>query len=329
MRATAYWSVAPGRGELRGAELPPAASGECLVRTIVTGISRGTERLVHAGHVPEAVADTMRAPFQEGDFPFPVKYGYLAVGRVEDGPAELVGRRVFALHPHQDAFVVPAEALTPIPDAVPSERALLAGAVETALNALWDAPPLIGDRVLVLGAGLIGASVALLASLLPLARLVVAEPADTRRALLDGWGLETVTEAPSGELFDLAFDCTANEEALNTALGLLDVEGTVVELSWFGDRTPRVDLGASFHAKRLRIVASQVGMVSQSRRASRTTGDRLRLALDLLADERFDALVTRSSAFADLPLTMAALDRGDDLGPCHVVRYAEEKPCTD
>ncbi len=329
--ARAYWCVGPGRGELRATDVGGPGPGECLVRTLVSGVSAGTERLVHSGRVPDTVADEMRAPFQEGDFPFPVKYGYLSVGVVLDGPDTLRGRRAFVLYPHQDLFVVPVDAVTPVPDAVPTERALLAGAAETALNALWDGPPLVGDRVAVMGAGLIGATTALLLSRLPLERLTVFEPDADRRALLRELGVDAASAPEEGASFDLVFDCTADEDALNAALGVLDVEGTLVELSWHGDRRPQVDLGAFFHSHRLRIVSSQVSMVSPTARGRRTPEDRRRLALTLLADDRFDRFVERGSAFEDLPATMAALAAGEDLGLCHVVRYPaeEEAACTD
>lgn len=329
--ARAYWCVGPGRGELRRTELPGPGPDECLVRTLVSGVSAGTERLVQRGGVPEAIAEQMRAPFQEGDFPFPVKYGYLAVGEVLAGPDALRGRRVFVLHPHQDLFVVPVDAVTPVPDDIPTERALLAGAAETALNALWDGPPLIGDRVAVMGAGLIGATTALLLSRLPLERLTVFEPDADRRVLLRELGVDAADRPEPGASIDLVFDCTADEDALNAALGILDVEGTLVELSWHGDRRPQVDLGAFFHSHRLRIVSSQVSMVSPTARVRRTPEDRRRLALSLLADDRFDRFVDRGSAFQDLPTTMAALAAGEDLGLCHVVRYPAEEgtPCTD
>ena len=131
----------PGRGEIRPAVLREPGAGEVLVRTTRSAVSRGTETLVFRGGVPVDQHAAMRAPFQEGDFPGPVKYGYLSVGVVERGPPELLGRTVFCLHPHQTAYVVPAAAVTVVPDGVPPERAVLAGTVETAVNALWDAAP--------------------------------------------------------------------------------------------------------------------------------------------------------------------------------------------
>lgn len=325
LEARAYWTTGPGRGELRPERLRAPGPGECLVATEVSGISAGTERLVHAGLVPDALAETMRAPFQEGDFGFPVKYGYLAVGRVLAGPDPLLGRRVFALHPHQDRFVVPGSALCVVPEGVPAPRALLAGAVETALNGLWDAPPLIGDRVAVVGAGLIGSAAALLLDRLPLERLVVIEPDAARRALLSELGLDARAE-PQGDDADLVVHASATEAGLNAGLAMLRPEGTLCELSWYGERSPRVELGGHFHDRRLRLVGSQVGLVAPARRACRTPADRLRLALGLLADARFDRFVERRTAFADLPATMAALDAGADLGLCPVVVYDPPSP---
>ncbi len=142
--ALAFWLREPGTGEIRSAPLPEPGPGDVLVRTLRSGVSRGTESLVFRGGVPPSQYAAMRAPFQEGDFPGPVKYGYLNVGRVEDGPPDLHGRTVFCLYPHQTSYVVPAEAVVVVPEDVPASRAVLAGTVETAVNALWDAAPLLG-----------------------------------------------------------------------------------------------------------------------------------------------------------------------------------------
>ncbi|MBA3325886.1 MAG: dehydrogenase, partial [Rhodobacteraceae bacterium] len=146
----ALWIAGPGRAELRDVA---EASGEVVVETAFSGISRGTEALVFAGRVPEAERGRMRCPFQEGDFPFPVKYGYAAVGRAVEGPEGLRGRDVFVLHPHQDRFAAPAATCVPLPAGVPPGRAVLAANMETALNVVWDAGVGPCDRVAVVGAG--------------------------------------------------------------------------------------------------------------------------------------------------------------------------------
>ena len=286
-------------------------------------MSRGTESLVHRGLVPEAVRELMRAPFQVGDLPGPVKYGYLSVGVVEDGPLPLRGRRVFCLHPHQDRYVVPATALSVVPDEVPSDRAVLAGPVETAVNALWDGAPRFGDRVAVVGAGMIGASVATLLRGFPLERLQLVDPDPQRAALAAALGVELVTPEAASDGCDVVFHCSASESGLARSLELLGEEGEVVELSWYGQNAPRVPLGAEFHARRLMIRASQVGVVSAARRARRTPSDRRATALAALRDPVFDALLTGPVPFADLPSAMDAIASGATPAICHVVTYPD------
>ncbi|MEV5410282.1 dehydrogenase [Thermopolyspora sp. NPDC052614] len=317
----AFWLRSPGEGEIRAVDVPPPGDGEVLVRTRYSGVSRGTETLVFTGRVPPSQHQAMRAPFQEGDFPAPVKYGYLNVGVVEEGPPELAGRTVFCLYPHQTRYVVPAAAVTPVPDDVPAGRAVLAGTVETAVNALWDAAPLVGDRVAVVGAGMVGCCVARLLAGIPGARVQLVDVNPARAAVAEALGVEfAAPEAATGEC-DLVVHASATEAGLERSLELLAVEGTLLELSWYGDRRVALPLGEAFHSRRLVVRASQVGMVSPARRSRRTYTDRLALALRLLADPAYDALITGECAFAELPEVMAKLAEGESSGLCHRVVY--------
>ncbi|GGW26427.1 dehydrogenase [Streptomyces galilaeus] len=318
--ARAFWIGSPGHGEIRDVTLPDPAEGEVVVRSLYSGVSRGTETLVFRGGVPESQHAVMRAPFQEGDFPAPVKYGYLNVGVVEEGAAELVGRTVFSLFPHQTRFVVPASAVTVVPDSVPAGRAVLAGTVETAVNALWDAAPLVGDRIAVVGGGMVGCSVAALLNRFPGVRvqLVDADPARAKTAEALGVGFASPQDALGG--CDLVVHASATEQGLTRSLELLRAEGTVLELSWYGDRIVSLPLGEAFHSRRLVIRSSQVGTVSP-RRANRSYADRLAVALDLLADPALDALVTGESAFDELPEVMPRLTSGAIPALCHRVTY--------
>jgi threonine dehydrogenase-like Zn-dependent dehydrogenase len=302
-RARAFWLRAPGCGEIRPVKLPEPGRDDVVVRTLRSGVSRGTETLVFRGGVPPGQYAAMRAPFQEGDFPGPVKYGYLSVGVVEQGPPDLHGRRVFCLYPHQTAYVVPAGAVTVVPEGVPPARAVLAGIVETAVNALWDAAPLVGDRIAVVGAGMVGCSVARLLSRFPAVQVtlvdVVADRADVAAAL----GVDFATPADAAGGRDLVVHTSATSAGLQRSLDLLGPEGTVIDLSWYGD--------------------SQVGTISPARSGSRTTADRLALALDLLRDPAFDVLVTGESPFGELPDVMARLAVGSLPALCHTITYAE------
>jgi threonine dehydrogenase-like Zn-dependent dehydrogenase len=327
--ALAFWLRGPGSGEIRRVPLPAPGPGEVLVRAVRSGVSRGTETLVWDGRVPASQYERMRAPHQEGDLPGPVKYGYLSVGVVEEGPEDLLGRTVFCLYPHQSAYVVPADAVTVVPDGVPPARAVLAGTVETAVNALWDAAPLLGDRVAVVGAGMVGCCVARLLARIPGATvtLVDVDPARAEVAAALGVGFAPPSQAP-GDL-DLVVHTSATSSGLQTALDLLATEGTVVELSWYGDAETRVSLGGAFHSGRLAIRASQVGAVAAARRGRRSTGERLQLALELLRDAAFDALLTGESSFADLPDVMRRLAGGDLPALCHSLVYDDPQEPED
>ena len=319
--ALAYWLREPGRGEIREEPLPPRGAGDVLVRTVRSGVSRGTEALVFRGGVPPSQYAVMRAPFQEGEFPGPVKYGYLNVGLVEEGPDELAGQTVFCLYPHQTAYVVPAGAVTPVPADVPPDRAVLAGTMETALNAVWDGAPLPGDRVAVVGAGMVGCCLARLLARMPAVEVTLVDVDASRAGVAGALGVRFAApdDAPAG--LDLAFHTSATGAGLQTALDLLAPDGTVVELSWYGDRPVEVSLGGAFHSGRLRVAGSQVGEVALARRTRRSRADRLALALQLLRDPALDALVAGSSAFEDLPAVMGRLADGTLPGPLHTVTY--------
>ena len=316
----AFWLNTPGRGEIRPVDLPEPGAGDVVVRTLYSGVSRGTETLVFRGAVPESQRATMRAPFQEGDFPAPVKYGYLNVGVVEHGPADLLGRTVFCLYPHQTRYVVPASAVVPVPDGVPAARAVLAGTVETAVNALWDAAPLVGDRVSVVGAGMVGASVAAVLAGVPGADVQLVDPEPSRAALAERLGVGFAHPDDAEGERDLVVHASATDAGLARSLELLAAEGEVIELSWYGDRLVRVPLGEAFHSRRLTVRGSQVGTVSP-RRARKGYSERMTIALRLLLDDRFDALVTSECDFLDLPEVLQRLTSGEPEALCVRVTY--------
>jgi threonine dehydrogenase-like Zn-dependent dehydrogenase len=321
--ALAFWLREPGVGEIRTAALPEPGPGDVLVRTLHTGVSRGTETLVFRGEVPASQHAAMRAPFQEGDFPGPVKYGYLNVGFVEHGPAELRGRTVFCLYPHQTAYVVPAGAVAVVPEEVPPERAVLAGTVETAVNALWDAAPLLGDRITVVGSGMVGCCVARLAGRFPSVDVELVDTDPSRADVAAALGVRFALPADAAGDRDLVVHTSATSAGLQRSLDLLAPEGAVLELSWYGDRATDLSLGGAFHSRRLAIRASQVGMVSPARRDRRTPADRLALALELLRDPAFDALITGASRFDELPDVMSRLAAGTLPALCHSISYPE------
>lgn len=312
--AAALWCIAPHQAEIR-----PALMGEgVLVETLFSGISRGTESLVAGGQVPLSEHARMRGPGMEGDFPFPVKYGYCNVGRVTEGV--MSGRAVFALFPHQTCYRLPEAALTPLPDALPAERAVLAANMETALNILWDSGAGAGDRIAVVGAGVVGALVAFLAARLPGADVTLIDINPARATLANALDVDFALPDAAPQDCDVVIHTSASETGLHLALAIAGQEATVVEASWHGDRHVSVPLGAAFHSRRLRLVSSQVGHVPASRLPRWTYGRRIAKALELLLDPRCDALINGETAFADLPKAYANILAAPET-LCHRIRY--------
>ena len=321
-QARAFWVTAPGRGEIRGEDLVTPSATDVVVQALYSGISRGTEALVFGGHIPQSEWGRMRAPFQAGEFPAPVKYGYSSVGRVVSGPDELRGRTVFALHPHQTRFIVPATAVHVVPDQIPPTRAVLAPSLETALNGVWDAGPHVGDRISVIGAGAVGCLAAWLASRIPGCDVELVDINPGRAAVARALGVRFAEPPAAAGEADLVIHASGAPAGLDVALRVAAVEATIVEMSWFGDQVVPLSLGGAFHARRLTLRSSQVGRVAPSQRPRWDRRRRMELALTLLGDPVLDALISGESPFETLPDVMAQLARAPGDALCHRIRYS-------
>lgn len=314
----ALWHVAPRQSELRPARM---GTGEVEIRTLWSLISRGTERLVFEGRVPPSEHATMRAPMQEGDLPFPVKYGYAAVGSVENGPSDLIGRHVFALHPHQTRFLLRTDQFIPVPPSISPRRAVLAANMETALNALWDAGAGPGDRIAVIGAGLVGCLVAHLASRIPGTEIILQDMVKQRGIVAAQLNVNFTSGKLGAHDFDIAIHTSASSGGLAQAIDCLGFEGKLVEMSWYGEGDVAAPLGGAFHQKRLQIISSQVGSVSPSRRPRWDYARRLTKAMALLDEPALDALITDEVVFDDLPGKIGEILAPGAPGIATVVRY--------
>ncbi|MCF6368016.1 zinc-dependent alcohol dehydrogenase [Rhizobium halophilum] len=319
-QATALWIESAGHCALRQEELPQRLSGEVRVRALFSGVSRGTEALVFYGQVPETEFDRMRGPHQMGEMSFPVKYGYAVIGLVEEGPEALVGKKIFCLHPHQDQFCVPVEEVQVLPDNLPSDRAVLAANMETALNIVWDAGVLPGDRVAVFGAGVVGLLVAYVTSRVPATETVICDTAPTRADVAKALGITFCSPSDVPEDCDILINASASPAALQNALSHAGFEARIVEASWYGDKIVELPLGRAFHAKRLSIISSQVGAVAAVRRARWSFGRRMGKALQLLGDERLDNLISGETSFASIPDVYGSI-LGSPKTLCHRIRY--------
>ncbi|WP_297774688.1 zinc-binding alcohol dehydrogenase [uncultured Roseovarius sp.] len=314
----ALWITGPRRSEIMPVRYALAAE-QYDIKTLYTGISRGTERLVFEGRVPEREHANMRAPLQEGEFSFPVKYGYSAVGRVLGSDAE-EGRIVFALHPHQVRFPCPEAMAVPVPEGVPPARAILGANMETALNIVWDAHVQPGDRVAVVGAGTVGALVGYLAARIPGTEVCLVDLDSRRGALASALGCDFALPTAARAEADVVVHASASDAGLETALALAGLEAPIIEASWYGTARSTVSLGDVFHQRRLRLVSSQVGRIPADHAARWTHRRRLEMALRLLVDPALDALISGESHFDDLPRDYAEiLSSAETL--CHRVRY--------
>lgn len=319
----ALWWEAAGRGRVREAQAPVPGEGQAFVRTLFSGVSRGTERLVFTGAVPASEHARMRCPMQEGAFSFPIKYGYCAVGLVEEGPPGLLGRPVFALHPHQTGFVIDAAALRPLPEGLPPRRAVLAANMETALNAAWDSGAGPGDRIVVVGGGVVGMLTAYLCARLPGADVTLVDVDPARAAPAADLGLRfAAPEAVAGSVeADVVFHASASAPGLACALACAGLEARVVEMSWYGDAPVAAPLGGAFHSKRLQLISTQVGQVSPARRPRWDYGRRMAKAMELLRDDRLDALLDTEIAFDEFPARAPEIFAKGAKGLGVVVRY--------
>ncbi len=317
----AFWAVAPGRGELRTEPLPAPRPDEAGVRALYSGISRGTEALVFSGRVPPSEFQRMRAPFQAGAFPFPVKYGYASVGEITAGPTELLGRAVFCLYPHQERYVVPIQALYPLPLGVSGRRAILAANLETAINGVWDAGIAPGDRVSVIGAGSVGCLAAWLTRRVAGCEVELIDINASRADIAGALGVSFALPERARADADVVLHASGTQEGLGLALRIAGFEATVLELSWYGERPVSLALGEAFHARRLTLKSSQVGSVAPTRRARWTTRRRLELALSMLTDPALDALIDSQGSFDELPQTLGALAASPGRAIMHCVCY--------
>ncbi len=319
--ANAFWTVSPGLGAIRKEDLAVCGPDEVQVKARYSGISRGTETLVFTGRVPPDQTAAMRCPFQQGTQPDPVKYGYASVGEVEAGAPGWIGRTVFCLHPHQDRYIVPKTAVHAVPAGVPAERAVLAANMETALNILWDAGIGPGDRVAVVGLGVVGCLTAWLVGQIPGTDLLAIDIDPGRAAIAEALSLPFETRPPTDYDADVVIHATGQPDGLQSALLLAGQEATVIEASWFGTTPVPLPLGGAFHSRRLTLRSSQVGQVAPARRPRWTHARRLAKALALLEDPALDALIDGESAFPALPGTMSDLAAGRLHALCHRIRY--------
>ncbi|WNJ16800.1 zinc-binding alcohol dehydrogenase [Pontibacter sp. G13] len=309
--AQALWHLDAQSSELAEVPLEISPTLPCTVETQASLISSGTERLVSSGLVPASIQPDMRVPYMRGNFEFPMTYGYSLVGKVSNHDHPLSGQMVHLLHPHQTICQVASGDAFPVPEGIPARRATLASNLETAVNAIWDSGMSTGDKILVVGFGIIGSLVARLASLFPGTEVYVAETQRKRRMMAEQMGFFLLGDHDSEVEFDCAFHCTGASGGLQTAIDQVGYEGVIVELSWYGTRGIEVNLGGDFHSKRKKIISSQVSNLPADRQGRWGFRRRKETVFELLKDPVFDAHITREIPFEELPDFFQRLRQGE------------------
>lgn len=289
--------------------LPPnKKKNSCLIKTLFTAISPGTEYLVYSGGVPKKLYVEMRCPYMGGDFSFPIKYGYSLVGQVLDGPTSLKGKLIHTLHPHQDYARISAEDVYVIPDGISPQRATLASNMETALNAIWDSGVNIGDKVLIVGFGIIGSLIARILSFIPQVEVDVLDVQPAKITLIEQLGFSIYKEEKEKK-YDLAFHTSGSGPGLQTSINNVGLEGKIIETSWYGDKEVNLCLGETFHSQRKLIISSQVSHLPACKSARWDYKRRKEVVFQLLLHPEFDAHITHTIAFHNLPKLFQSLKK--------------------
>jgi 2-desacetyl-2-hydroxyethyl bacteriochlorophyllide A dehydrogenase len=319
--AAAVWFPRARVVELRTETLPEPGPDEVRVRAVLSAISQGTEMLVYRGEVDAGLA--LDLPTLAGGYGFPLKYGYASVGRAvavgRDVRAVSEGDLVFALHPHQDEYVLSESLVRHLPDRTTPEQGVFVANLETAINVVLDAKPRLGEVVAVFGQGVVGL---LITQLLRRsgARVVAVEPSALRRSFAERCGAELAITPQDGTVLrrltrgrgaDLAIDASGSPSALQEAIDSVALEGTVVVCSWYGEKPVPLDLGGLFHRRRVRLVSSQVGRIDPSLAPRWDRERRLELATSLLGELVLADLITHRIPFARAADAYALLDGGD------------------
>jgi 2-desacetyl-2-hydroxyethyl bacteriochlorophyllide A dehydrogenase len=330
--AAAVWFPRARSVELRTEELAETGPDEVRVRATLSAISHGTEMLVYRGEVDRDLA--LDLPTLAGGYGFPLKYGYASVGRAVGLGRQVRGLRegdlVFALHPHQDEYVVSESLVRRLPDRTTPEQGVFLANLETAINVVLDAKPRLGEVVAVFGQGIVGLLVTQLLRRSG-ARSIAVEPSALRRSFAERCGAEAAITPGDGALLrsltggrgaDIAIDASGSPAALQEAIDCVAPEGTVVVCSWYGEKPVPLDLGGSFHRGRVRLVSSQVGRIDPALAPRWDRERRLGLAVDLLGELVLAELITHRFPFARASEAYALLDGRDSETLQVVLDYA-------
>jgi threonine dehydrogenase-like Zn-dependent dehydrogenase len=313
----ALWHLTKSKSILKEVELN--ISYDTIIQSSYSLISAGTEKLVATGLVPEKLHETMKVPYMEGALGLPVKYGYSVTGRIVSSGIFEKDALVHIMHPHQDLICADAKNCTLIPAFIPLKRATLVANMETVVNAIWDANLTHNNSILIAGYGTVGALLARVCKTRFNAHVDFIERNEDRINALKMHGYQLASIEKYN--YDIAFNCSASNEALQYCIDHVDEEGSIIELSWYGDIKVTLSLGETFHSMRKKIISSQVSNIPKSKRAEWNYEKRKQLAFEYLKDPFFDYLITDEIPFEETPHFFERL-RNDNLnGIGYCIKY--------
>ncbi|MEC9205932.1 MAG: zinc-binding alcohol dehydrogenase [Pseudomonadota bacterium] len=322
INAKSFWVKKKNFGFIKEHSIDKPKASEALIKTIYSGISFGTERIVFTGSVPKNQTKVMKCPHQEGEFGSNVKYGYLNVGKVIKGSQKFKGKFVFTLFPHQNFFVLKEDDLVLIPKSVPKKRCLLIANMETALNAIWDTSPTSGDTAIVVGAGIVGFMVAYLLKSTKGIDVTIIDKDKTKNKYAKHFDINFSNKIKKSSKVDFIYECSGNPNILNQLSTSLKEEGILCILSWYGNQVSKMNFGENFFSKRLKIVFSQVSKIPKHRMKDWNNKSRRELAMKMLGDQKLDKLIERKEIkFEDLPKFFDKNRVGKNY-MCNVVKYS-------
>ena len=319
MKFQSFWLVKKNKPKIISSDIfYKKNSKSVLVKTLYSGISKGTEKLVANGKVNFTQFDIMRCPLQEGDFDFPIKYGYINIGEIINGPKFLIGKNIFTLSPHQSIFKISLNNINII-KSKNIKKYLLTANMETAVNIFWDSQTKKNNKILIIGLGSVGLLTAFYFKLRGYENLYVTDINTNKRKISNKLNLNFVNFSKVKNL-DCIINTTSSYEILNTCFTKLNLDGKVVEASWYGQGYGKLNLGNDFHSKRLKIISSQVSNIPPHMQKKQTYKSRLKIAIDSLSDDKLMCLINSKSKFENLEKDYISILNNKNI-IMHAVKY--------
>ena len=319
MKSQSLWLIKKNKPKILSKDIYYKKNNKTvLVKTLYSGISKGTENLVARGKIHKSQFKIMRCPFQDGNFSFPIKYGYINIGEIIDGPISLTGKKIFTLFPHQTVFEISTKNINLIKNKN-AKKYLLTANMETAVNIFWDSQAKKNDRILIVGLGSVGLLTAYFFKLKGYKNLYVSDVNLSKKSIAKKLNLNFIHYNKINNL-DCIINTTSNYDVLNNSFTKLNLDGKIIEASWYGEKVGKLNLGNEFHSKRLRIISSQVSNIPLHMQKKHNYRSRLKIAINALNDDKLLLLINSVSKFENLEKNYISILKDKNI-IIHAIKY--------